>query len=56
MDIEQLIEDYKVRLRTAESMVAYTAAAGNDQKTYDRLSTKASCYREFIAELTRLDK
>lgn len=50
-----LIEDYQRRLKTAEEMIETTKNTGsiNDQKKLERLNTKASEYRTFIAELER---
>lgn len=47
--IEQLIDDYKRRLKTVMTEIR---KGGNDL-TINRLSTKASCYRTFIVELER---
>lgn len=47
--IELLIEDYKRRLKTAELMLKNYQPQG----VRERISTKASCYRTFIAELER---
>ena len=47
--MKQLIEDYERRLKTAETML--------ERKNYgsiaqaERIKTKASCYRTFLAEL-----
>lgn len=48
-EIKLLIEDYKRREKTAMKELA---KGGNDL-TINRLGTKASCYRTFIAELKR---
>jgi hypothetical protein len=50
--IEQLIEDYQRRLKT----IMLEIEKGGNDFTIIRLSTKASCYREFIAELERAKK
>jgi len=47
--IEQLIEDYKRRLKTAENMLKNWELPNKKE----RLETKASCYRTFITELER---
>lgn len=52
MTTEELIESYRIRLQTANDIADF---GDNDEKTYWRLRTKAACYREFIAELTRLN-
>ncbi|WP_187260756.1 hypothetical protein [Pontibacter beigongshangensis] len=55
--IEQLIEDYKRRLATVENMsisLSLQGATNTDQ--WQKLGTKASCYRTFITELERLAK
>lgn len=49
-DLELLIEDYQRRLKTN---LAEMAKGGNDL-TLNRLGTKASCYRTFISELTKI--
>lgn len=49
-EIEELIEDYKRKLLTAENMLQETNLLNNKE----RLRTKASCYRTFIAELERV--
>ena len=51
MDKKELIESYRNRLRIAESIADFE---DNDDRKYLRLRTKAACYREFIAELTRI--
>jgi hypothetical protein len=53
--MKQLIEDYQRRLITAEEMLAEFKSNGsiNDIKKGERLLTKASEYRAFIAEMTR---
>ena len=47
--VKQLVEDYQRRLKT---VTAELELGGNDL-TINRLGTKASCYRTFIAELER---
>jgi hypothetical protein len=47
--MKDLIEDYERRLKTVN---AELKKGGNDL-TINRLGTKASCYRTFIAELKR---
>lgn len=50
--MEKLKEDYERRLQTVMNEIN---RGGNDQDTtIYRLSTKASCYRTFIAELNKL--
>lgn len=48
--IEQLIEDYKRRLKT----VMVEIKKGGNDLTINRLSTKGSCYRTFITELEKI--
>ena len=48
--MNELIEDYKRKLKIIN---AELAKGGNDL-TINRLGTKASCYRTFITELTKL--
>lgn len=48
--IEQLIEDYDRRLKSILILIY----KGGDDLSLNRLATKASCYRTFIAELTRI--
>jgi hypothetical protein len=47
--MKQLITDYKLKLKTVMEEIT---KGGNDL-TINRLGTKASCYRTFIAELNR---
>lgn len=47
-EIEQLIEDYKRKIKAVEWLV------GGDRIEGARLVTKASCYRTFITELERV--
>jgi hypothetical protein len=47
-EIEQLIEDYKRRIKTIGNM------KGKDTTEIARLVTKASCYKTFITELERV--
>jgi septation ring formation regulator EzrA len=49
--IEQLIEDYERRVQTICSELILIKIP---KKTQDRLITKRSCYRTFIAELNRI--
>ena len=55
--MKQLIEDYKKRLRTANEAIldfkTGNTGSENDIKKFVRLTTKASEYRTFIAELER---
>jgi len=53
--MEILLEDYKRRLETALDMLSNTKDNGgiNDTKKMERIRTKISCYRTFIAELER---
>lgn len=48
-DMKQLIEDYERRLQTAENMLKAKDYSSTAQA--ERIKTKASCYRTFIAEL-----
>ena len=48
-DMKQLIEDYERRLKTAETMLKEKDYSNIAQA--ERIKTKASCYRTFIAEL-----
>ena len=52
---EQLIEDYKRRLKTVEDFQQKFKSNGSEQdiRKQERLTTKASEYRTFIAELER---
>lgn len=47
--MKQLIEDYERRLQTAETMLKEKDYSSVAQA--ERIKTKASCYRTFIAEL-----
>ena len=47
--MKQLIEDYERRLKTAETMLERKNYGSITQA--ERIKTKASCYRTFIAEL-----
>lgn len=47
--MKQLIEDYERRLKTAETMLERKNYSSITQA--ERIKTKASCYRTFIAEL-----
>jgi hypothetical protein len=53
--MEQLLEDYKRRLATANKMLKDMKESHviNVLK-YSRVQTKASCYRKFISELEAL--
>lgn len=53
--MKQLIEDYKRRLKTAEGMIKEdeTPISRVGIERLERLQTKASAYRTFIAELER---
>ena len=53
--MEILLEDYKRRIETALDMLSSTKDNGgiNDTKKMERIRTKISCYRTFIAELER---
>lgn len=48
--IEQLIEDYKRRIKTIKDEIA----KGDNDITITRLGTKMSCYNTFVTELERL--
>ena len=56
--MKQLIEDYQRRLDTVVKMQEAFKSNGsiNDTKKEERLTTKASEYRTFIAELEREEK
>ena len=47
--MKQLIEDYERRLQTAETMLKEKNYSSITQA--ERIKTKASCYRTFLAEL-----
>jgi len=47
-NMKQLIEDYKIRLKTITEDIENT---DENAPSYLRKSTKASCYREFINEM-----
>ena len=49
--MKQLIEDYERRLQTVEIMLREKGYHSMVQA--ERIKTKASCYRTFIAELKR---
>jgi hypothetical protein len=53
--VELLLEDYQRRLSTVTNMIANNKNNGsiNDNKKAERLSTKQSEYRAFIAELEK---
>lgn len=52
--MEFLIEDYKRRLAAIEAAIDYKFKhKGPDNPDFVRYTTKASCYRTFIAELER---
>jgi len=51
--MKTLIEDYKRRLKTAEKMIEESAKSRDGIEKHQRLQTKASEYRTFIAELER---
>ena len=53
--MEILLDDYKRRLETALNLLGTTSNNGgiNDTKKLERIRTKISCYRTFIAELER---
>lgn len=50
--MEELLEDYKRRLRNIEAILPLVTI-GLAFETNRRLSIKASCYRTFISELER---
>ena len=53
--MEELLEQYKRRLTTAELMIKKDDWVGNPyQARLIRLRTKASCYRVIITELSKL--
>ena len=49
--IDQLIEDYQRRQRTAQKMLEKTS---NDEKRKERLLAKSGVYRHVISELIKL--
>lgn len=53
--MNQLLEDYKRRLKTADEEYNKLLSGGREEDidTCKRLMTKMSCYRTFIAELER---
>lgn len=53
--MKQLIEDYKRRLETMNTMIKAFESNGStsDIQKEERLKTKASAYRTFISELER---
>lgn len=51
LNMEQLKEDYERRLQAAETMLKEKDYSSTAQA--ERIKTKASCYRTFIAELTK---
>lgn len=53
--MEILLDDYKRRLETALNLLGNTSNNGGiyDTKKLERIRTKISCYRTFIAELER---
>lgn len=51
--MEQLLEDYKRRLATANAELDKFEYNCPDNAKYVRYQTKAECYRTFIAELER---
>lgn len=54
--MKQLLEDYKRRLKTVTDMQSTFKSNGSisDERKSERLTTKASEYRTFIAELEKL--
>ena len=54
--MKELIEDYKRRLKTVNELLLKMKDSGsvNDIKKFERLNTKASEYRTFIAELEKV--
>lgn len=53
--MKQLLEDYKRRLKTTTEFLKGSINNGsiNDQRRDERMKTKQSCYRTFIAELEK---
>jgi len=51
--MEQLIEDYERRIKTATEMLKNTSRIAYPIK-YNRIETKLSCYRTFLSELERI--
>lgn len=49
-ELSLLIEDYERRIKTVEEEKIKNVG----KMKYSRLAVKASCYRSFLAELTRL--
>jgi hypothetical protein len=49
--MKQLIKDYEHRLKTAETMLEHKNYGSIEQA--ERIKTKASCYRTFLAELKK---
>ena len=52
--MEQLLDDYKIRLATIQSEIYKFEHNCPDNLKYTRLKTKESCYRTFIVELERV--
>lgn len=51
--METLLEDYERRLKTVNQMIEALSFKDDANPEYNRLKTKQTCYRTFIAELKR---
>lgn len=52
--IDMLIDDYERRLKTVNGMIKDIEDNEEVSPDYNRLTTKASCFRTFLSELKKL--